>query len=305
MTTNGAHEPCGDPTPFVLTEPSGPRREFSVHGYVARTLRLTRSFGGAELTHCVTVAWPPGSTNNDGKPCSVAKRIDAAWFRTIENTLARVPWAHVQQLRLIVIDNRPKEHGIAPFDRNDPDDARDGHTIWLHEHLFVHPNHWQNGNHGAYWSYHVDEDGSVLDDLPDDHDRFSPVLLHELGHIVMYNVINTGADRTGTPGCARTCGDAGNCASVGPVEREAGCVSPYCMPFRFQAGTENWAEQYRFHYQSSTTRALLLRARAQCATILAEQDEGLPPPWERGLPDIPKFRKSLWRSCGGRACKPF
>ena len=79
---------------------------------------------------------------------------------------------------------------LAAFDRQDPADARDGHTLWLHEHLFVAPNHWARGNYGSYWGYHVDRDGSVIDGAGPDHDLFSPILLHEIGHLVMYWVPN-------------------------------------------------------------------------------------------------------------------
>lgn len=253
----------------------------------------------------MTVAWPSGAHNSDGQSCKVAEHIDAAWYRAIENTLARVPLRHARTLKLVVIDNRPKEHGIAAFDRERPDDARDGHTLWLHEHLFTAPNHWAQGNHGAYFSYHVDRDGEVIDGLPSDHDRFSPVLLHELGHLVMYNLVNDRASRLDTPECARTCGDTGTCNGLPPLGRESGCISPYCMPFQFPGSTENWAEQYRFHYQSSVTRALLTVAGARCRRELVQQDMGEAAPWERGLPDMLEFRKSLWQSCGQSACKAY
>jgi hypothetical protein len=286
-------------------EETPPLREFSAHGYRGQVLRITRGAGEASAAHCIRVLWPKERWNADGKPSRVAERIDDAWFRAIENTLARVPWSHVRELWRVVIDNRPTEHGIAPFDRQSPDDGRDGHTLWLHEHLFVDRNHWAQGNFGSYWSYHVSDDTQAFDGQPSDHALFSPVLLHELGHLVMYNRINPASDRAGTPPCARTCGDAGNCAALPPSAREAGCVTPYCMPFRFQAGTENWAEQYRFYYQSSVTRAILTKAETSCATTLAAADADHGSPWDAGLPDIPGFRKSLWHGCGGRACKPF
>lgn len=308
-TTEPSPELCADvESTLVLSEP-GIRRLFSVHGYLARYLRLTRTIGPETLTHCITVAWPPAQVNSRGDPCGVARSIDDAWFRAIRNTLARVPFSHVRALRRVVIDNHPTQHGIAAFNRNSVEDGRDGHTIWLHEHLFVSPNHWARGNHGLYWSYHVDQDRKVFDGSPADHDLFSPVLLHELGHLVMYNVINQAVAVFDTPECARTCGDAGNCQALKAAEREASCVTPYCMPFKFQVGTENWAEQYRFHYQSSTTRSLLREAQSNCAALLAEQDasdvEAHRAPWERGLPDISVFRRSLWDSCGGKACKPW
>lgn len=303
-----AASPCttGPAPPFE--EPDGPRKSFSIHGYVAHDLRIERMVAGTLRVHCLRIGWPSGDMNNEGQPSTVAAHIGPSWFRAIENTLARVPWHHVRTLERVIIDNRPKEHGIAPYDRQSPDDARDGHTMWLHEHLFRDPNHWAHGNHGSYWSYHVNEDGKTFAALPPDHDAFSPVLLHELGHIVMYNVVNGGSAMPSTPPCARTCGDMGDCSQISQLEREAGCISPYCMPFRYPAGTENFAEQYRFHYQSAATRELLSRHRAGCAELLAEQDalegEPHPPPWQVGLPES-AFRPSLWKSCQGRACKGF
>jgi hypothetical protein len=40
---------------------------------------------------------------------------------------------------------------------------------------------------------------------------------------------------------------------------------------------------------------------------LSDPDGGsaLPPPWQRGLPDIARFRPSHWKSCNGRPCKPW
>lgn len=300
---------CAHDARRILVEPGTPKRHFSVHGYFARPLRIERIVGGARRTHCIVVAWPPGSRSSNGKPSRVARTIDAGWFRAIANTLARVPWHHVRVLERIVIDNHPKEHGIAPFDRMSPDDGRDGRTLWLHEHLFLDVNHWAYGNHGSYWSYHVNEDETRFDDLPADHPYFSPVFLHELGHLVMYNVINGAPGAVTLPPCARTCTESNTCDRLPPVEREKGCVSPYCMPFRVKTSTENWAEQYRFYYQSSTTRALLARTGAGCLPVLSAQDShaDLPhaPPWELGLPDITTFRPSRWTSCGGRPCKGY
>lgn len=286
----------------TLEEPGGPARTFSFHGYVARSLRIERD--GA-TPHCVTVAWPPGARNSDGKPVSVAARLDVGWLRGIENTLQRLPPRHLRVVKRIVIDDRPTEHGIAPFDRRTAGDARDGHTVWLHERLFTEPNHWANGNHGRYWSYHVDRDGQVLDDQPDGHDRFSPVLLHELGHLVAYSVVNGDPSNESVPPCARVCGDRGGCRGLDPAAREEGCLSPYCMPFKFETGTENWAEQYRLFLQSSTTRRLLGAAKSPCEPVLVASTDGDAPPWDRGLPDIADFRRSHWKSCGDRACKPF
>lgn len=303
----GAADSC-DATPenvdFTLTEPGGPKRLFSVDGYRARALR----FGaGTAAEHCVVVAWPAGSVTNDGKPSGVAARIDPAWFTLIRNTLVRVPASHARLVRRIVVDNRPTQHGIAPFDRQSPDDARDGHSIWLHEHLFVAPNHWARGNFGSYFAYHVNRNGAVVDGSPPQHDLFSPVLLHEIGHLVMYGRVNAGMQgvaAASAPACAATCGDRGDCDALGATEREAGCVSPYCMPFRFRTGTENFAEQYRFFYQGSRTRGLLATGAAGCLAVL-EADNAGGAPWQRGLPDMTTFRRSVWDSCGGRACKRF
>jgi hypothetical protein len=74
------------------------------------------------------------------------------------------------------------------------------------------------------------------------------------------------------------------------------------MPFQFPASTENWAEQYRFYFQSSRTRQLLKDANAGCLQLLHEHDHGSAP-WLSGKPDVPDFRRSLWQSCGGKACK--
>jgi hypothetical protein len=299
--------------PSVYAEPGGPKRLFSVDGYLARAVRVSASARSPieAPDYCLTVLWPPGETNNDGAPSRVARFIGAPWFQLIRNTLARIPPEHAATLRRLVIDNRPTEHGIASHDRQDPDDARDGHTIWLHEHLFRDPNHWARGTRGTYFSYHLSESGRTLDDAPPDHALFSPVLLHEIGHLVMYNVVNasrSGRARAIVPDCARTCIDAGGCRGLSPGEREAGCVTPYCMPFRYRTSTENWAEQYRFFYQSAVTRALLREAGAGCGDVLAEQERSaatgtLPAPWDRGLPDGPEYRRSLWDSCGGKACK--
>jgi hypothetical protein len=255
------------------------------------------------------VAWPAGNSNTAGQPSRVAQNIDDGWFRAIENTLSRIPWQHVKVLKRLVIDNRPTEHGIAPHDRKSPDDARDGHTIWLHERLFREPNHFARGNYGAYFSYHVDEGTGTLDNLPANHERFSPVLLHEIGHLVMYNLVHVGADRVSTPSCAKTCIDDGDCQRFSPKEREARCISPYCAPFRFRSSTENWAEQYRFYYQSAMTRGLLTEARAGCLSALASLNDfaGEPhaEPWRAGRPSSSSFRRSHWDSCGGKQCRAW
>lgn len=289
----------------TLREPSV-KKEFSIDGYAARTLRLERIDGTERRRHCLTVAWPRGSVNSAGQPVSVAKAIGDPWFRAIANTLRRLPWGHVQLVRRIVIDNRPKEHGIAAFDRARSDDARDGRTIWLHQHLFQAPNHWAHGNWGSYWGYHVDRDGVTIDAASPEHDLFSPILLHEIGHLVMYRVANAGLEgpeASANLACARTCKDRRDCEKLPAAARELGCVSPYCAPFRFETSTENWAEQYRLYYQSSTSRALLGRAGVGCLSLLEAQQRDLPAPWERGLPDIASYHPSRWDSCGGRACK--
>ncbi len=290
--------------PRILREPGGPKREFSVDGYTARALAIERVDAGQEQSHCLSVAWPGSGTNSHGQRVGVARSIDEAWLRAIQNTLLRLPFSHVVLVRRIVIDNRPTEHGIAAFDRQDASDARDGHTLWLHEHLFVDANHWARGNYGSYWGYHVDRDGRVIDGAGPDHDLFSPILLHEIGHLVMYWIANahlSGPEAASNVQCAATCKDRGDCSSLTKAAREAGCVSPYCAPFRFESSTENWAEQYRLFFQSSASKQALGRAGAGCLSLLMR--DSVPPPWERGLPDIKSYRRSLWDSCGGRACK--
>ena len=293
----------------ALHEPRGPRSLFSFQDYVSRVVRVERVISDKTRRHCVTVAWPPGAVNTDQREVHVAARIDDGWLRAIENTLARLPWRHLSVVRRIIIDDRPAEHGIAPFDRRNPDDARDGHTLWLHERLFEEPNHWARGNHGAYWSYHADVDGATLAGKGKDHPHFSPVLLHEVGHLVAYSLVNGRASNETVPACARVCGDSGGCKGMSDEERERGCVSAYCMPFRFETGTENWAEQYRFYYQSRATRALLEQADLPCVAVLSDGPKGLnqgrAPPWEDGLPDIAGFHKSLWKSCGEKPCKAY
>jgi hypothetical protein len=285
-----------------------PRRYFSIDGYVERNLALEPADAGT-VRHCVRVTWPPGPHNADGAKSSVAGRIDEAWLRAIANTLKRVPPAHARLLHRIVIDNRPREHGIAPHDRAREDDARDGRTLWLHEHVFLEPNHWARGNYGSYYSYHVDQDGKTIEGSKIDHSLFSPVLLHELGHLVMYRLVNarlTGPATASTPSCAEAGAKATGPALRTPAELEVGCVSPYCRSFQFDARTENWAEQYRFYYQGSATRDALLRSGASCLRAL-QQLEPAPilSPWQRGLPDSGSFRKSRWQSCNGRACKAW
>ena len=307
---SSADSPCPAPEIIETLPPLAPPQHFSVDGYRMRYLTVHRELVDGLQLHCVQVAWPPGERNSAGQPCHVATTIDDAWLRAIANTLARVPWGHVQLLRRIVIDNRPVEHGIAPYSRDRADDARDGHTIWLHEHLFLDPNHYARGNYGRYWSYHVNVDNTTIDGAPAEHDLFSPVLLHELGHLVAYHLVNVGragAETANVPGCATTCRDDGTCAGRSATDRERGCISPYCGPLRLPGSSENWAEQYRFFYQGSVTRAIVLR-EFRCAQQLTELDqagEGTRAPWVRGLPDLTLFHPSRWSSCGERACKPY
>ena len=292
----------------TLAEPGGAKQLFSVDGYAARTLRIERQALEGSLLHCVSVAWPQGNENNDGQPVQVAARVDSAWLGLLRNTLDRLPWQHVLLVRRIIIDNRPKEHGIAAFDRDDPGDARDGRTLWLHEHLFTAPNHWARGNYGSYWSYHLNQDGVSIDDARADHELFSPVLLHEVGHLVMYGVENAhllGPAASSNVPCAVTCGDTSSCLSLSMAERERGCISPYCTPFRFESSTENWAEQYRLYYQSSVSRSLLLEAQSACLPVLQRQQGTTLDPWKRGLPDMAAYRRSRWDSCGQRECKAW
>lgn len=297
------------PELMTVSDLGGKKLRYSVEGYVAQHIRVERSIDGVVRSHCALVAWPKGKKSADGKRVTVAARIDAGWLRAIENTLSRLPWLHLQNVRRLIIDNRPTEHGIAPFDRESPDDGRDGKSIWLHERLFEEPNHWARGNHGSYWSYHVDVDGVAFDELPADHERFSPVLLHEIGHLVAYNVINGAPANEAVPACAKVCGDNGGCKTLSDEAKEQGCISAYCMPFRFETGTENWAEQYRFYYQSALTRSLLSASKSACFSVLDDPASGInagrPAPWSDGLTDITTFRRTRWKSCGERQCKPF
>jgi hypothetical protein len=79
------------------------------------------------------------------------------------------------------------------------------------------------------------------------------------------------------------------------------------MPFKNDVGTENFAEQYRFFFQSSLTRRLLAEKKDSCSSLL----ESLVPqgeiatPWEAGAPDVPTFHRALWKSCRDSACKPY
>lgn len=292
--------PCAhfasEPKAIVAREPGGARRSFSWDGYDAR-------FISRGASRCVAVMWPGASATSPRAP-EVAGAVDDAWLRLIENTLARLPAAHADRVLRVVIDDRPTEHGIAPFDRKDPTDARDGRTIWLHHRLFTEPNHWARGNFGTYWSYHVQRDGVIVDGGARDHDLFSPVLLHEIGHLVGYTLAKPDVQGEATPACAVMCGDRGDCQRLAPSERERGCVSPYCMPFKVAMGTENWAEQYRLFFQGSKARETLEVAGAGCLATLRELTRGEEPPWARG-PDAEGYRRSRWESCGGRACKAY
>jgi hypothetical protein len=294
------------PPDVVREQPA--RRYFSIDGYLERKLAVELpGHSGTEL-HCVRISWPPGSRNRDGAKSSVDERIDEAWIRAIANTLARVPPSHARVLERIVIDNRPKEHGIAAHDRAREDDARDGRTLWLHEHVFLEPNHWARGNYGDYVSYHVDQDKKTIDGSRPDHTLFSPVILHELGHLVMYRLLNgryAGPAATSAPACAETIAGAAGSSPKSIAELETGCVSPYCRSFQFNARTENWAEQYRFYYQGSAAREALVRSGGTCIALLRQlEPASSPAPWQRGLPDG-GFRKSRWQSCNGRACKAW
>jgi hypothetical protein len=298
--------PCPDlrDTPIVtVKDPAA----YSVRGYLGRTLRIRRE--NVEYEHCVVVLWPPGPANSDGEPSTVGQKIDAAWFRMIENTLQRIPLSHVETLHRVVIDNQPKLHGLAAFDRRDPEDGRDGHTIWLNEHLFTSPDHWVHANTGSYFSYHSNQPGERFDSVPAEHDLFSPVLLHEIGHLVMYHLVNPKDEENATPECARSCGDENaGCRALSRGAKENNCISPYCRPFGFPGSTENWAELYRFYYQSSTTRKLLQTAKSKCFDVLETLDEWKDrerKAWPFGLPDAPEFYESRWDSCGGRACKEW
>ena len=295
------------PPSVVREQPK--RRLFSIDGYLERNLAIELGSETAREPHCVRVAWPPSSRNADGGASAVADRVNEAWLRVIKNTLARVPRAHARLVQRIVIDNRPREHGIAPHDRARDDDARDGRTIWLHEHVFLAPNHWARGNYGSYWSYHVNQDGLTIDGTEPEHTLFSPVLLHELGHLVMYRLVNArfkGPAATSAPACAEANAKTTGQGPRALAELEAGCVSPYCRSFQFDARTENWAEQYRFYFQSSAARDALARSRASCLPLLQQLEPApSPAPWQRGLPDSNAFRKSRWQSCNGRSCKAW
>lgn len=298
------------PKPKTYRDPHGSKRKFGYDGYVWVNLAVEREIDGQRRLHCVQVLWPPSEKNNDGKRSLAAKGIKPSWFRLIERTMQRLPWRHLQAVERFVIDDRPLLHGVAPFDRGAPgEDARDGHTVWLNSHLFRDPNHWIHGNYGHYWGYHWQREGVVLGRQGADHDLFSPVLLHEIGHIVNYNVVNGSAGDPTCPKCSEMCGDVGNCKELTQEQREAQCATAYCTGFGHESGTENWAEMYRWFYQGKATRELLEASFPGCYELLAGvgsrsgHNDGLEAPWERGLGQTEGYRKTRWDSCKGQACR--
>ena len=155
----------------------------------------------------------------------------------------------------------------------------------------------------------MDQDGRTIDGAGPEHALYSPVLLHELGHLVMYGLVNarfSGPAAASTPACADSISKTAGRIPSTPAELEAGCISPYCRSFQFDARTENWAEQYRFYYQGSRARDALLRSGAACASLIQQIEPGSSSaPWQRGLPDAGAVKKSRWLSCSGRACKAW
>lgn len=293
-------------------DPFGPDRKYGYDGYVFRRVAVHREIAGEPRLHCVRVYHPPGDKSAAGKVVRISHRIDGAWYRLIENTLARLPWLHLQTVHAFVIDDRPILHGIASFSREDPKaDARDGHTIWLNQRLFTRPNHWGPGNYGKYWAYHVQYDGTRVDGQREDHDLYSPVLIHEIGHLVNYSVVNRSPGDPTCPRCAWMCGDHENCEDLEQDQKEAYCATSYCTGFGYSSGTENFAEMYRWFYQGSETRALLEKHFEPCFDFLDDERDGeglnggWDPPWVRGLGEVVGYRKSLWDSCNGRACRPY
>ena len=293
-------------------DPHGAKRKFGYDGYVFRRVAVQREIAGKVRLHCVRVYYPQGDKSAAGKTVRISQRIDAAWFRLIENTLTRLPWLHLQTVHAFVIDDRPILHGIASFSREDPKaDARDGHTIWLNQRLFTRPNHWGPGNYGKYWAYHVQYDDTRVDGQRDDHDLFSPVLIHEIGHLVNYSIVNGSPADPTCPRCAWMCGDHDNCKDLKQEEKEAYCVTSYCTGFGYSSGTENFAEMYRWFYQGSETRELLAKHFESCFDFLDDERDadglngGRGAPWELGLGEVVSYRKTLWDSCGGRACRAY
>jgi len=296
----------------VYKDPHGPDRKYGYDGYVYRNVAIRRQIEGRERLHCVRVYHPAGDKSAAGKVVRISQRIDAAWYRLIENTLSRLPWLHLQAVHAFVIDDRPILHGVASFSREDPTkDARDGHTIWLNQRLFTKANHWGPGNYGKYWAYHVQYDRTIVDGYAAEHDLFSPVLIHEIGHIVNYNVVNGSASDPTCPRCAWMCGDHDNCKGLKPEQKEAYCATSYCTGFGYASGTENFSEMYRWFYQGSETRALLKQHFEPCFSLLDDEEDGeglngrWEAPWELGLGEVVGYRKTLWESCGERACREF
>ncbi len=294
----------------VYRDPRGTHRRYGYNGYAHASLPITRVIDKVERLHCLHVYWPKSDRNPDGKISHVAIRIEPAWFRLVERTLQPLPWRHLQEVYAIVIDNRPHLHGIAPFSRESPlEDARDGHTIWLHEHLFTAPNHWVVGTYGSYWAYHTQKDGIVVDNRSADHDLFSPILIHEIGHIINYNLVNGHPSKPSSPACAQMCGDHGSCGRITQKEREALCATAYCTATGFSSGTENWAEMYRWYFQGSETRGLLATWFPACFEVLSGRSVALvsqeTAPWQLGLGEVTGYRKTRWMSCGDRSCKSF
>jgi hypothetical protein len=199
---------------------------------------------------------------------------------------------------------------VAPFHRGTPDDdARDGRTIWLNEHLFIGVNHWVHGTYGHYWAYHLPVDSVSVDKLRADHDLFSPVLLHEIGHLINYNVINGSPSDATCPKCSEMCGDRKNCKELKPEQREALCATAYCTGHGHESGTENWAEIYRWYYAGRTTRAWLASQVPECFAVLDGNGTdgginlGRAAPWDDGLAEVIGYRKTRWETCKGAACK--
>lgn len=282
------------------TDPYGKRRKFGYDGYLYRNIAIERTIGGVVRKHCVRVYFPPGGVTAEGKRVRIIDYITPAWYRLIANTLQRLPWLHLQVVKAMVLDDRPMLHGIASYSRrNAPKDARDGHTIWLNKRLFMEPNGLIAGNYGMYWAYRINEDGIAAKELGPEHDYFSPVLIHEIGHLVMYHRVNGSAWNATCPACSKMCGDERNCDKLTQVQKEKYCVTPYCTGFGFSSGTENFAEMYRWYYQSEQTRGWLLEYYGECYQVLKGMNGGLREPWKRGLGQVQGYRQSQWDSCKG------
>lgn len=289
----------------VYADPNGPGRVYGYDGYLFRRVAIRRTIEGVERVHCLRV-YHPKERSAAGKPVRISEWIGAPWYRLIENSLARLPWLHLQVLHAVVIDDRPILHGVASFSREDPSkDARDGHTIWLNKRLFLEANGWGPGNYGKYWAYRVNRDGVRAHGQAPDHDLFSPVLVHEVGHLVNYTVVNGSAADPSCPPCAWMCGDHKNCEDLQPAEREAYCVTSYCTGFGYASGTENFAEMYRWYYQGRETRALLEQHFEACFRVIDALNGLWAAPWDEGMGEVGSYRKTQWESCGGRACRAW